>query len=75
MRSLVVTLALVVSTVPAYAQHWTPPKTPWGDPDLQGYWPGVAMLGVPLERPNSLGDKANLTEEEFAAQKAMLLGM
>ena len=19
---------------------YTPPKTPWGDPDLQGIWPG-----------------------------------
>ena len=66
MRSLVVTLALVVSTVPVYGQHWTPPRTPWGDPDLQGYWPGVAMLGVPLERPSSLGDKATLTDEELA---------
>ena len=33
---------------------------------MQGYWPGVAMLGVPLERPASLGDKATLTDEEFA---------
>jgi hypothetical protein len=66
MRSLVVAMTLVVSTVLVHGQHWTPPQTPWGDPDIQGYWPGVAMLGVPLERPASLGTKANLTDEEFA---------
>ena len=27
------------------------PRTPWGDPDLQGRWPGTAMMGVPMERP------------------------
>jgi len=66
MRSLVVAMTLVVSTVLVHGQHWTAPRTPWGDPDIQGYWPGVAMLGVPLERPASLGDKATLTDEEFA---------
>ena len=30
---------------------WTGPRTPWGDPDLQGIWPGTAMMGVPMERP------------------------
>ena len=63
-RSLLVVITLVVSTVAVYGQHWTSPRTPWGDPDLQGYWPGVAMLGVPLERPASLGEKATLTDGE-----------
>ena len=66
MRSVVLVLALVGSTVLVHGQHWTPPQTPWGDPDIQGYWPGVTMLGVPLERAASLGDKATLTHEEFA---------
>jgi hypothetical protein len=65
-RNLLVVITLVGSNVLVYGQHWTPPRTPWGDPDLQGYWPSVAMLGVPLERPASLGDKATLTDEEFA---------
>jgi hypothetical protein len=30
---------------------WRVPRTPWGDPDLQGIWPGTAMMGVPIERP------------------------
>jgi len=66
MRSLLVAITLVVTAVLVQAQHWTPPRTPWGEPDLQGYWPSVAMLGVPLERPASLGNKATLTDEEFA---------
>ena len=66
MRSLLIVMTLVGSHALVLGQHWTPPRTPWGDPDLQGYWPSVAMLGVPLERPTSLGDKATLTDEELA---------
>ncbi len=66
MRSLLVVITLVVTVLPIQGQHWTAPRTPWGDPDLQGYWPGVEMLGVPLERPSNLGEKATLTDEEFA---------
>jgi hypothetical protein len=44
---------------------WTPPKTEWGDPDLQGIW-NYATL-TPLERPANLGDKAVFTEEEALA--------
>jgi hypothetical protein len=41
------------------------PRTPWGDPDLQGIWPSTHMVGVPLERPSELGTRAMLTDEEF----------
>jgi hypothetical protein len=41
------------------------PKTPWGDPDIQGFWPGVDMSGVPLQRPARFGTRNVLTEEEF----------
>ena len=44
------------------------PKTPWGDPDLQGMWPG--NMGVPLQRPENLGTRATLTDEEFAKREA-----
>jgi hypothetical protein len=46
------------------------PHTPWGDPDLQGIWPGTAMMGVPMERPRQFGDRRSLTDEEFAAREA-----
>src|SRR5438105_1605580 len=42
------------------------PKTPWGDPDLQGVWPGTSMVGVPMERAKEFGTRNTLTEEEFA---------
>ena len=66
MRRSLAVIALVGLAVHLHAQHWTVPRTPWGDPDLQGYWPSVEMLGVPLERPARLGDRATLTDDEFA---------
>ena len=46
---------------------YTPPKTPWGDPDLEGVWPG--NMGVPMQRNAKLGERATLTDEEFAAKE------
>jgi hypothetical protein len=37
------------------AKPYTPPKTPWGDPDLQGYWPTVEMMA--LQTPAAGGVK------------------
>src|ERR1043166_4956712 len=52
------------------ASSYTPPKTPWGDPDLQATWPGDSGFVIPLQRPKELGTKAELTDEEFAAKLA-----
>jgi hypothetical protein len=41
-------------------------KTAWGEPDLQGVWTSDAALGIPCERPDKFGHRANLTDEEFA---------
>ena len=41
-----------------------PPRTLWGDPDLQGVWDYRTV--TPLERPEDQADKAFLTEEEAA---------
>src|SRR5262245_16318392 len=38
------------------------PRTPWGQPDLQGVWTNSTT--TPLERPADLAEKAVLTEEE-----------
>jgi hypothetical protein len=51
---------------PAAARAYTPPKTPWGDPDLQGIWPSTHMLGVPFERPANLAGRTELSDEELA---------
>ena len=50
---------------PAVDPDYDPPRTPWGDPDLQGKWPGTAMVGVPMTRDRALGERNWLTEEEF----------
>ena len=34
----------------ATPKGWTQPKTPWGDPDIQGMWPISFVGSVPLER-------------------------
>ncbi|HEX6997128.1 MAG TPA: hypothetical protein VF322_03225 [Gammaproteobacteria bacterium] len=64
-----VALAAALATAPAAAQSersWTPPRTPWGDPDLRGMWPVDHMNGTPLERPPELGERRFLTDEEYA---------
>ena len=52
---------------PASKPGWTHPKTPWGEPDLQGIWPLNHLIGTPLQRPEKFGDRRFLTDEEFAA--------
>lgn len=49
------------------------PRTPWGDPDLQGVWSGAEMIGVPQERAPELGTRNTLTEAEFQALRTRLL--
>ena len=41
------------------------PRTPWGDPDLQGTW--FVLAEVPLERSAANADKEFLTDQEVAA--------
>jgi hypothetical protein len=48
----------------ATAKKWTPPHTPWGDPDLQGIWSNATL--TPIERPEELGEKEFLTDDEAA---------
>jgi hypothetical protein len=45
-------------------------RTSWGDPDLQGTWPGTAMVGIPLQRDEKLGTRNLLTDEEFVARES-----
>jgi hypothetical protein len=66
-RVALLVLAMGVSSL-AQTKSWTPPKTPWGDPDLQGMWPG--NMGVPLQRPEKLGTRTTLTDEEVAQKEA-----
>jgi hypothetical protein len=46
----------------------TPPRTPWGDADLQGTW--FVEVDVPLERSAANAGKEFLTDQEVAAADA-----
>ena len=63
-RALFVVLAVVIAPGVASGQApaGDPPRTPWGDPDLQGIWNNIS--GAPLERPANLGERDTLTDEE-----------
>ena len=51
----------------AATKTWTPPLTPYGDPDLQGVW--VNNSSTPVERPKALEGRQFLTDEEVAELK------
>ncbi len=65
---LAVALSTPVMAQSPAAKVWTPPKTPWGDPDLQGQWPATA--NIPMQRPANLGDRAELTDAELAQRES-----
>lgn len=51
---------------------YTVPRTPWGDPDLQGTWSSDDTAGIPLSRPAQYGNRLYLTDEEFAARQKQI---
>jgi hypothetical protein len=53
----------------ARPENWVAPRTPWGDPDIQGLWPSGDWRRVPLQRPEELGTRSVLTPEEFAERE------
>ncbi|HWF08744.1 MAG TPA: hypothetical protein VG297_09785 [Bryobacteraceae bacterium] len=65
---LFVALSLALLSVPLAGQtakkKWAPPRTPDGQPDLQGVWTNPTV--TPFERPAALANKAVLTKEEAA---------
>jgi hypothetical protein len=77
---LVAVIALALRPVPVQGQKpsssrtpantWTPPKTPGGDPDLQGTW--TSTTTTPFERPPQFGNRLFLTDEELAESQRRL---
>ena len=49
-------------------KSWSVPRTPDGQPDLQGVWDFRTI--TPLERPDALGGKQTLSDEEAAQAEA-----
>jgi hypothetical protein len=47
---------------------YTVPRTPWGDPDLQGVWSSDDTSGIPRERPKELGNSLWLDDKAYAAR-------
>ena len=54
------------------AKAYSQPKTPWGDPDLQGTWTSDDCINTPMQRPANLGDKLYLTDEELTQREAAI---
>ena len=57
-----------VAVVCALASAQEAPRTPWGDPDLRGTYTSDNSIGVPFERPAQFGERAQLTDDEYAAK-------
>ncbi|PCH63025.1 MAG: hypothetical protein COC19_01855 [SAR86 cluster bacterium] len=55
-------LALMLAMSSLSAQDWQMPRTPEGQPDLQGIWTNATQ--TPLQRPEEFGNKGFLTEAE-----------
>jgi hypothetical protein len=48
---------------------YSPPRTPWGDPDLQGVWSSDDTSGIPMQRPANLGNELYQSDELWAARQ------
>lgn len=64
----IVSPAPVRTTDQAQGSEWTLPRTPDGQPNLQGVW--ANNNAIPLERPEEWAGKARLTDEELAELQA-----
>src|SRR5947209_8283263 len=67
---LIATVLLMPTVLAAQTpfRTYTPPKTAWGDPDLQGIFTNATI--TPFERPAEFAGKAFLTENEIAELEA-----
>jgi hypothetical protein len=65
------TTAAAQTPLPARAEGgYVPPRTAWGDPDLEGVWPSTHMVGVPFERPDQYGTRLQLTDAELKERQS-----
>src|SRR5436190_6538999 len=50
--------------VPALGSYKVP-KTPWGEPNIQGTYNANDLQGIPIQRAQSVGTRYRLNDEEF----------
>src|SRR5580765_2229991 len=55
--------------VPALGSYKVP-KTAWGEPNLQGTYNANDLQGIPMQRPQTIGTRYRLTDEEFKVRVA-----
>src|SRR4030095_11361475 len=63
---------LAIPTTEGQAQKvYAAPRTPWGHPDLQGWFSNLSENGTPLEKPAQFGDRKleDIKGEELTAIK------
>jgi hypothetical protein len=46
------------------------PKAPWGEPNLQGTYNANDLQGIPMQRPQDIGTRYRLNDEEFKRRVA-----
>ena len=70
----VLALAPVLAIAPARGQtrtkaapQWTAPRTPDGQPDIQGTWNSIESFFTPLQRPAAVAGKEQISEAELKA--------
>ena len=62
-------LALAAQVAPL-EPGYVVPRTPWGDPDIEGKWPSIDMVRVPVQRQARYGTRLFLTPAEAAEREA-----
>ena len=74
--------SVAVTLAAAPVKEWTPPRTPWGDPDLQGTYANNNEYATPLERPAEFEGKtardltpAEVAEARRVAQQRMIAAL
>jgi hypothetical protein len=60
----IISLPAVLAQGSGARKTWSPPRTAWGDPDLQGIWNNATS--TPLQRPDLARGKPVLSDEEAA---------